>query len=156
MVRNLVQSARWQRAQQIRTSRRRPARSRSRRGQKQFSLHNRRIPLLQGVAEALRRLPQELTDARLQRLKRATDLSMKHIYLSPELQAKQTPFEPYLQVSLTQSVVTLELFCRRCWNRSEWRTENATVWDSRQRINANCLRKFRQGSAAAPVQSTVV
>eukprot|EP00210_Caulerpa_lentillifera_P003561 g3397.t1 len=52
------------------------------------------------VAEALRRLPKEVTDARIQRLKRASDLSMKHTYLSEEMQAKQTPFESYLQEML--------------------------------------------------------
>lgn len=52
------------------------------------------------MAEALRRLPKEVTDARIQRLKRASDLSMKHTYLSEEMQAKQTPFESYLQVNL--------------------------------------------------------
>ncbi|KAI3870735.1 hypothetical protein MKX03_024089 [Papaver bracteatum] len=36
--------------------------------------------------EALNRLPVEVVDARNQRLKRAMDLSMKHEYLSPELQ----------------------------------------------------------------------
>eukprot|EP00271_Cylindrocystis_brebissonii_P013534 TRINITY_DN33426_c0_g1_i1.p1 TRINITY_DN33426_c0_g1~~TRINITY_DN33426_c0_g1_i1.p1 ORF type:complete len:140 (+),score=32.68 TRINITY_DN33426_c0_g1_i1:43-420(+) len=49
------------------------------------------------IAEALKRLPREVVDARNQRLKRAMDLSMKHAYLSKEMQAKQTPYEPYLQ-----------------------------------------------------------
>lgn len=109
MVRHLVQSARRQRAQQVWTSRRRPVRSTSRRGQNQLIPFPARIHLLQDVAEALRRLPREVTDARLQRLKRATDLSMKHIYLSPEMQAKQTPFEPYLQVGVQQLDITLKL-----------------------------------------------
>ncbi|KAJ6791511.1 cytochrome b-c1 complex subunit 7-2 [Iris pallida] len=49
------------------------------------------------IKEALARLPREIVDARNQRLKRAMDLSMKHEYLSEELQAKQTPFRYYLQ-----------------------------------------------------------
>lgn len=59
---------------------------------------------LKEVAEALRRLPKEVTDARIQRLKRASDLSMKHTYLSEEMQAKQTPFESYLQVLFNLSI----------------------------------------------------
>ncbi|MCL7038761.1 hypothetical protein MKW94_024729 [Papaver nudicaule] len=38
------------------------------------------------IKEALNRLPREVVDARNQRLKRAMDLSMKHEYLSEELQ----------------------------------------------------------------------
>ncbi|PIA65471.1 hypothetical protein AQUCO_00100755v1 [Aquilegia coerulea] len=52
------------------------------------------------IKEALSRLPREIVDARNQRLKRAMDLSMKHEYLSEELQAKQTPFRSYLQEML--------------------------------------------------------
>ena len=48
------------------------------------------------VAEALKSLPQEERDLRMQRLKRAMDLSMKHINLSKEEQAKQTPFLWYV------------------------------------------------------------
>ncbi|CAA7025439.1 unnamed protein product [Microthlaspi erraticum] len=49
------------------------------------------------IKEAMNRLPREVVDARNQRLKRAMDLSMKHEYLSKDLQAKQTPFRYYLQ-----------------------------------------------------------
>lgn len=52
------------------------------------------------VNEALRRLPQDVVDARNQRIKRALDLSMKHAELPKELQAVQTPFESYLQATL--------------------------------------------------------
>ncbi|XP_024377497.1 cytochrome b-c1 complex subunit 7-1, mitochondrial isoform X2 [Physcomitrium patens] len=52
------------------------------------------------IKEALSRLPQEEVDLRNQRLKRAMDYSMKHQYLPKELQAKQTPYEPYLQDAL--------------------------------------------------------
>lgn len=38
------------------------------------------------VKEALNRLPREIVDARIQRLKRAMDLSMKHQYLPEDLQ----------------------------------------------------------------------
>ena len=38
------------------------------------------------VAEALKRLPQEVIDARNQRLKRAMDISMKHTSLPKDLQ----------------------------------------------------------------------
>ncbi|KAM0927819.1 hypothetical protein ACQ4PT_002080 [Festuca glaucescens] len=48
------------------------------------------------IKEALARLPQEVVDARIQRLKRAMDLSMKHQYLPDDLQALQTPFKSYL------------------------------------------------------------
>ena len=48
------------------------------------------------VGEALRRLTQEERDMRAQRLKRAMDLSMKHVYLTKEEQAVQTPFDFYL------------------------------------------------------------
>ncbi|XP_039782101.1 cytochrome b-c1 complex subunit 7-like isoform X1 [Panicum virgatum] len=48
------------------------------------------------IKEALGRLPKEVVDARVQRLKRAMDLSMKHQYLPEDLQAAQTPFRGYL------------------------------------------------------------
>lgn len=48
------------------------------------------------VAEALRRLPEDVVVARNQRLKRAMDLSMKHEKLPKALRDKQTPFEHYL------------------------------------------------------------
>ncbi|XP_024365005.1 cytochrome b-c1 complex subunit 7-2, mitochondrial [Physcomitrium patens] len=52
------------------------------------------------IKEALSRLPQQEVDLRNQRLKRAMDYSMKHQYLPKDLQAKQTPYEPYLQDAL--------------------------------------------------------
>ena len=48
--------------------------------------------------EALKRLPQEEVDARNQRLKRASDVSLKKAYLPEELQAVQTPYKSYLGV----------------------------------------------------------
>jgi|Transcript_41566 ubiquinol-cytochrome c reductase subunit 7 len=54
------------------------------------------------VAEALRRIPQEERDLRMQRLKRAMDLSMKHVYLDKETQAKQTPFKWYIKPVLEE------------------------------------------------------
>ncbi|KAK9055079.1 hypothetical protein SSX86_026159 [Deinandra increscens subsp. villosa] len=48
------------------------------------------------IKEALARLPREIVDARNQRILRAMDLSMKHEYLSKDLQAQQTPFRSYL------------------------------------------------------------
>ncbi|RCV40348.1 hypothetical protein SEVIR_9G045200v4 [Setaria viridis] len=48
------------------------------------------------IKEALGRLPREVVDARIQRLKRSMDLSMKHQYLPEDLQAVQTPFRGYL------------------------------------------------------------
>ena len=44
------------------------------------------------IKEALGRLPREVVDARIQRLKRAMDLSMKHQYLPDDLQVR--PFLP--------------------------------------------------------------
>ncbi|KAG0496128.1 hypothetical protein HPP92_000696 [Vanilla planifolia] len=49
------------------------------------------------IMEALHRLPREVVDARIQRLKRAMDLSLKHEYLPEEMQKLQTPFRSYLQ-----------------------------------------------------------
>ena len=54
------------------------------------------------VAEALKRIPQEERDLRMQRLKRAMDLSMKHIYLDEEMQKKQTPFKWYIRPALEE------------------------------------------------------
>ena len=54
------------------------------------------------VAEALKRLPQEERDLRMQRLKRAMDLSLKHVYLDPEMQKKQTPFKWYIKPVLEE------------------------------------------------------
>ena len=62
---------------------------------------------LQDVDEALRRLPQEEVDARTQRLKRAMDLSLKHVYLPKELQAVQTPYNSYVMVRLLQKIFIL-------------------------------------------------
>ncbi|GAB4817839.1 hypothetical protein N2152v2_004885 [Parachlorella kessleri] len=54
------------------------------------------------VDEALKRLPQEVVDARNQRLKRASDISMKHSELPKEMQKLQTPFEHYMKDALEQ------------------------------------------------------
>jgi len=47
-------------------------------------------------------LPQEVVDARNQRLKRASDISLKKVYLAKPLQAQQTPYLSYMQVSTLQ------------------------------------------------------
>lgn len=52
----------------------------------------------QDVAEALRRLPDQVVLDRNARLKRAMDLSLKGIFLPKDLQEKQTPFDHYLRV----------------------------------------------------------
>jgi len=52
------------------------------------------------VDEAIRRLPQEVVDARNQRLKRAIDLNMKHSALPKEMQEKQTPYSFYMEETL--------------------------------------------------------
>ncbi|KAK3275547.1 hypothetical protein CYMTET_16329 [Cymbomonas tetramitiformis] len=54
------------------------------------------------VKEALNRLPKEELDLRHQRIKRAMDLSLKHVYLSKDMQAKQTPFLFYAQDQLKE------------------------------------------------------
>lgn len=56
--------------------------------------------MLQNIEEALRRTPQDVLDARMQRHKRAMDLSLKHVSLPKDMQDQQTPFEYYLQVCL--------------------------------------------------------
>ena len=56
------------------------------------------VPAIQDVDEALKRLPQEEVDARNQRLKRAMDLSLKHVDLEKDMQAKQTPYLSYIRV----------------------------------------------------------
>ena len=56
-------------------------------------------PCTQDVGEALKRLPQQEQDLRVQRLKRAADCGLKKQYLSKEMQAKQTPFDFYLKVA---------------------------------------------------------
>jgi ubiquinol-cytochrome c reductase subunit 7 len=58
------------------------------------------------IQEALSRLPRSVVDARSARIKRAMDASMKHVYLDKELQAKQTPYDYYLQDAL--NLVKLE------------------------------------------------
>ncbi|CAN6308831.1 unnamed protein product, partial [Urochloa humidicola] len=45
------------------------------------------------IKEALGRLPREVVDARIQRLKRAMDLSMKHQYLPEDVQVKKESAE---------------------------------------------------------------
>ncbi|BBN09878.1 ubiquinol-cytochrome c reductase subunit 7 [Marchantia polymorpha subsp. ruderalis] len=54
------------------------------------------------IKEAMSRLPESEILARNARIKRAMDASMKHVYLPKELQAKQTPFQYYLQDALDQ------------------------------------------------------
>ncbi|WIA16562.1 hypothetical protein OEZ86_008023 [Tetradesmus obliquus] len=54
------------------------------------------------VAEALRRLPEDVIVARNARLKRAMDLSLKGTFLPEELQAQQTPFQHYMQDLLNE------------------------------------------------------
>ncbi len=54
------------------------------------------------VEEAITRLPQDVIDARNQRLKRAMDLSVKHSALPKEIQEQQTPFAYYMKDSLAQ------------------------------------------------------
>lgn len=56
---------------------------------------------LQDIDVALHRLPQDVVDARMQRLKRAVDCSLKKSYLSKELQDMQTPYAWYLKVKLS-------------------------------------------------------
>lgn len=58
----------------------------------------------QDVDEALKRLPQEEVDARNQRLKRAMDLSLKHVNLEKNMQAKQTPYVSYIRVCCAFSI----------------------------------------------------
>lgn len=55
-------------------------------------------PLLNmDIDEAIHRLPQDVVDARMQRLKRAVDCSLKKSYLSKEIQDMQTPYAWYLK-----------------------------------------------------------
>lgn len=72
--------------------------------------HRTSVP--QDVDEALKRLPQEVVDARNQRLKRATDLSMKHSELPKELQQLQTPYDFYMKDTLDVRAPTGSC-CRR-------------------------------------------
>ncbi|KAI3433691.1 hypothetical protein D9Q98_003500 [Chlorella vulgaris] len=52
------------------------------------------------VEEALKRMPQDVVDARNQRLKRAQDISMKHTELPKDMQQLQTPLNFYLRDTL--------------------------------------------------------
>uniref|UniRef100_A0A6U0U149 Cytochrome b-c1 complex subunit 7 n=1 Tax=Polytomella parva TaxID=51329 RepID=A0A6U0U149_9CHLO len=54
------------------------------------------------VAEALRRLPDDVLIARNCRLRRASDLSTKKVKIAPELEALQTPSERYLREILSE------------------------------------------------------
>ena len=53
---------------------------------------------MQDIDEAIHRLPQDVVDARMQRLKRAVDCSLKKSYLSKDIQDMQTPYAWYLKV----------------------------------------------------------
>ncbi|KAF8779005.1 hypothetical protein HU200_003111 [Digitaria exilis] len=61
------------------------------------------------IKEALGRLPREVVDARIQRLKRAMDLSMKHQYLPEDLQVRVRSFLqcPDLDLSMCRCVVVV-------------------------------------------------
>lgn len=65
---------------------------------------------LQDVAEAIQRLPVHEQDLRLQRLKRATDCSLKKSYLPKDLQKVQTPFNFYIDVSFCRPCILFLLF----------------------------------------------
>jgi hypothetical protein len=77
---------------------------------------------LQDIAEALRRLPDDVVLARNARLKRVMDLSMKHEHLPKELQEKQTPFQHYLLVSSRGSSSRLAAFVKRRPGLAPWHT----------------------------------
>ncbi len=62
-----------------------------------LSLHG-HATVVQDIDEAIHRLPQDVVDARMQRLKRAVDCSLKKSYLSKEIQDMQTPYSWYLKV----------------------------------------------------------
>jgi len=62
-----------------------------------LSLHG-HAAAVQDIDEAIHRLPQDVVDARMQRLKRAVDCSLKKSYLSKEIQDMQTPYSWYLKV----------------------------------------------------------
>lgn len=56
------------------------------------------------IKEALNRLPQQEVDSRNQRLKRAMDCSMKHMYLPKDVQVGVhffLPFVEFLPLSIT-------------------------------------------------------
>ena len=57
---------------------------------------------MQDVKEALRRLPPIEEELRYQRLKRASDCSLKKSYLPKNVQSQQTPFNFYLKVGLAR------------------------------------------------------
>ena len=59
------------------------------------------LAVMQDIDEAIHRLPQDVVDARMQRLKRAVDCSLKKSYLSKDIQDMQTPYAWYLQVLLS-------------------------------------------------------
>ena len=84
------------------------------------------------VAEALKRLPQEERDLRMQRLKRAMDLSLKHVYLDPEMQKKQTPFKWYVRPS---------------WRRSRRSATSAPRWARGSRTTARFRNRSRPPSS---------
>ena len=63
------------------------------------------LALVQDIDEAIHRLPQDVVDARMQRLKRAVDCSLKKSYLSKDIQDMQTPYAWYLQVLFLGSAV---------------------------------------------------
>jgi hypothetical protein len=61
------------------------------------------------VEEALKRMPQDVVDARNQRLKRAQDISMKHTELPKDMQQLQTPLNFYLRDTLEARAVQVVL-----------------------------------------------
>ena len=54
------------------------------------------------MKRALQYLPEAEAQARLRRVKRAMDLSLKHEYLPKEIQALQTPGKLYLAESMEE------------------------------------------------------
>mmetsp|Transcript_33061 Transcript_33061/g.55346 ORF Transcript_33061/g.55346 Transcript_33061/m.55346 type:complete len:126 (+) Transcript_33061:96-473(+) len=54
------------------------------------------------IEKAITRIPQKDIDDRHARLKRAMDLSMKHVHLDKNTQKLQTPFLPYITPKLLE------------------------------------------------------
>ena len=73
--------------------------------------------LVQDINEAMSRLPPGELEARNQRLKRASDCSLKKSYLPKDVQQKQTPYQFYLRVGITFHILWVEF-----WRLCSWLT----------------------------------
>uniref|UniRef100_A0A8D0BSB2 Cytochrome b-c1 complex subunit 7 n=1 Tax=Salvator merianae TaxID=96440 RepID=A0A8D0BSB2_SALMN len=74
------------------------------------------------VTETLKRLPEDVYYERLFHIKRALDLSMKHLILPKEQWVKYDEDKPYLEPYHHSQLMVLLSLVAKCLQQEAWRT----------------------------------